>query len=345
MINSLCERIREIYQFPHKYLSPTLQPFKGNIDSSEQQHHFLVFLKPELLSLEEKVNLEAVLEFVFEHFREWNIRIEGIRNLSGMYLRKEHIISRNYETLHKISYGGWNFCSEKVKNLLREEFKKELTPLTQILGGHQFLEAHSEITPLLLNEMINLLTTKKLGSGVYAVYLEYSGNSYVLLNAFHPHQIESLTKPGTCIIALECYSSLSWVTLRREVIGTIYPQYAQEGSFRRKLYEKKDFLNLKTIDISNNGLHISPGPLEAAFQLLNFFVPEYESTNSAPMPSILKSLENKNFPKDYLFSLKENPHVKKEPDLLESPLFEWTEDMNNDEVYDLIKMLYNKTIL
>jgi hypothetical protein len=343
MIKSLCETIREFYEFPTKESAVTFRPFKGTIDGL-QHHHFLVFLKPEILSLEEGVNINAVLEFVFEHFRTWNVSIEGVRALSGMYLQKEKIISRNYETLHKISYQGWDACSEKVKSLLKEDFKDKLTPLTQILGGHQFLKAHPEITPFFLNEMVGSLTTKKLGSGAYGVFLEYKGNSYVLLNAFHPYQIESLTKPRSSIVALECYSNLSWAVLRREVIGTIYPQHAQKGSFRRELYEKKDFLGIKTVDISNNGLHVSPGPLEAAFQLLNFFVPGCEFINFSPMPSILKDLENSSLPRKYLFSLINNPHIEKESSSLESSLFEWTEDMDNKELCEFLKTQYNRKI-
>lgn len=343
MILEISEKIKNIYKSPEEDNTYIIKPFVGLIKEKNWRHHFLTFLKPEILSLQQGINVESTLNFIFDHYEKWGVHIEGIRILSGTHLREHQIISKNYETLHKISYAGLNACSEKVKFKINELCKLYNVSKENIFGGHEFLKINPEISSEFLNKTISFLENHKLGSGVYAVNIEHKNTPYIVLNGFHPFQVNSLTKPGDAIIALECFSNDPWTVLRHDFVGTVYPEQSKKGSFRRELFEKKQILNIKTVDISHNGLHISPGPIEAAFQLINFFVEETKSSDFFSQMNFFEKI-NTTLSREIISLLKTNPHVKKEGEPHKSPLFECTEDMNSEEAEKFLEKQYTDFI-
>jgi len=344
MLLEISKKLNHIDKYPNENVAFSVKPFGQYTKAKDFKHQFLIFLKPEILSLREGVNIEAVLEFIFDHYQKWGIHVEGVRVLSGAYLHQHNIISKNYETLHKISHNGLDACSERVKFRLDEVFVDYNIPKTNILGGHQFLKINPAFSPESLNKTINSLKTYKLGSGAYAVKLEYKDALYILLNAFHPFQVNSLTKLGNTIIALECFSNYPWTLLRHDFVGTVYPEQSKRGSLRRELFEQKEFFNIKTIDISNNGVHISPGPIEASFQLINFFVEESNSSDFFLHMTFFRKMNN-NIRREIISILRNNPQVNKEGEPYKSSLFEWTEDMNSEEADKFLKEQYHHFVL
>ena len=332
MLNETVKALENVFRNPKESIATSIRPYQGQYSSANARHshHFLTFLKPEVTSFSAGVNVKKLLELVLDHYAQWEVQIGGIRILSGSFLSQNHTISDNYETLHKISWHGLKFCSEKVTYNLTETFKGLLTPEVQILGGHQFLEENPEITSHYLRSITDALGTKKMGSGVYAVYTKMREEKLLFLNAFYPYQLENLTRPGSAIIAIECFSHHPWSSLRRDFIGTINPQHASANSFRKKLFEEKESLNINTVDISVNGIHISPGPVEAMFQLTHFFNDKPDTSFTSNRTVFGNSLKS-HLTDVQLCKLKENPHIKFAGNDLKSPLFECTEDMNSDE--------------
>lgn len=333
MINRIVECIRENDKLKEKPVIHNIAPFHGYKGIESLPHHFFLFLKPEVLSIRDSVNIDAVISLFLNHCDEWGVNIGGIKVFSGKAIRNNRLIERNYETLFSISNGGLTACSDSVRKNITTEFPNLHTSSCSILGGHQFLRKFTNLTAGVLNQLIDTKATKKVGSGAYAVKIHYSGNDYLLINAFHPYQIETLSPMGGVIIALECFSEHPWTVLRNQFIGTVVPENASSQSFRRKLFEGKRHLNLKNVDISNNGIHISPGPLEAAFQFKTFFS-ETEHT-------FIEALLKKIYPSSFIDFLFKNPHLKSSSAAAEKTLFEQTEDMCASTVIQYLDNYYS----
>lgn len=323
--------IKQIYHEPFEPYVFSIVPFRGK---GEKRHHFLTFLKPEILSIKDKVEVKDVLDFVMQHYKDWGVDIGGFAVFSGSYLKKNKNISKNYETLHKISYSGVIACSESVVNRLNHKFSDYIGDNSKVMGGHEFLRAHKELSANTLKEMVENKTTVKLGSGAYAVPINYQGVSYVLLNGFHPAQVDALTHMGNAIIALECESNNPWPVLRSEFIGSIYPEKSAETSFRRKLFERHHHFNIKDVNIERNGVHISPGPIESMYQLFNFF----HGIDNNFKSFVKKTAFSDVLDEDEFSEFGKNPHISIS-DKPSATLFELTEDMNLDEAKAFLKTL------
>jgi hypothetical protein len=329
VMNNIISSINQVIQQPNLPLSYSITPFKG---IRNKRHHFLTFLKPEILSFEKQVNINEVLNFVFSHYAKWRVDIGGMRVLSGRYLKEKNIISKNYETLHKISYYGERACSENILFKLYDLFSSEIFEGAEILGGHQFLEIFSNISERWLDELVSQQKTIKIGSGAYAVSIVFNKKPYIILNGFYPYQSINLTTSGEVVVAIECISDHHWPILRNDFVGSIYPQSANINSFRREIFERKDKFNIKDIDIAHNGIHISPGPIESVFQLFNFFAGNNINIESFITYTIL----NGHFSTNKIKSLEKNPFMKQNNNL-NSTIFELTEDMNSDEAINFLK--------
>jgi len=115
----------------------------------------------------------------------------------------------------------------------------------------------------------NLVTTR-LAGGTYVVKFNLMGKTQLVLNAFHPYQLVPYTAKGHSVVAFECHSDMSWADLRNKVCGTTDPKKAAQGSFRNLLLTNKDKYGLLSVDTSNNGCHMSAGPLEAMIEIQRF---------------------------------------------------------------------------
>lgn len=257
-----------VEESPNKPIEFSLIPYQGTERADKKINHFVIFLKPESLNYFTNIDQKNLLGLVFSTLEKLHVRIGGVRLLSGCYLRQNEIISNNYKLLNNISINGLEGCS---KTILEQALKIAKKNDAHILGGHQFLNQNDQFNSYSLCALSHNLETIKLGSGAYAANAHMFGQHFLLLNAFHPYQIDNLTRPGTGILALECFSKLSMNDLRFKVIGNIFPEKAEIGSIRRKIFDLKEDLRLPQVNIQYNYVHISPGPLEGIFQLIHFF--------------------------------------------------------------------------
>eukprot|EP00997_Jenningsia_sp_PLL12_P005896 NODE_2437_length_925_cov_181.130137_g2005_i0.p1 GENE.NODE_2437_length_925_cov_181.130137_g2005_i0~~NODE_2437_length_925_cov_181.130137_g2005_i0.p1 ORF type:complete len:208 (-),score=81.64 NODE_2437_length_925_cov_181.130137_g2005_i0:302-865(-) len=113
---------------------------------------------------------------------------------------------------------------------------------------------------------------RKLGGGTYALPMQVQGKgTHIVLNAFHPMQLQPFTTPGRGIIAMEGLSDRSWMDLRQKICGATNPFKAQEGSVRATLLKEKEALRLPEVDMAHNCVHMSAGPVEGMVEVLRFF--------------------------------------------------------------------------
>jgi len=262
----------------------------------------------------------------------FDVQIEGASLISSAYLRKHKIIDRHYGVLNRIAREGCGACSAHAMKKAAELYQD--ISKCRILGGYQFLEEYKEFSPYSLCILNDNLGTQKLGSGTYSIAANLFNQKILILNGFHPYQLEHLTQPGTQILALACSSSKRWKGLRANFIGTINPQYAAVGSFRKELFDGRHNFSLGIIDVAHNYVHISPGPLEGLFQVVRF-MSDYEEQDIVPFEKTnLGAAPGLSFDENVMTLLEMNPEIC--IDEAPIPVYDYTEDMHTVGVHDFL---------
>jgi Nucleoside diphosphate kinase len=245
------------------------------VEEDFTKNQFLAFLKPEATAVLDKVNVAGILQFVFNTLQRYNIEVRAVRILTGGYLQQYRIMDNHYGIINSISRRGPDAISVDAREALEKTFESDLHSGGKILGGHQFLERYPQFSPLVLSTISDNIGPKKLASGTYCLRLVLNDKILLILNAFHPYQLEKFTKRGTAIVILEAVSSTAWRIVRQQLVGATDPFKAAEGSLRHTFLKQRNEFGLSAVNLSNNGIHLSAGPLEGAIEVRNFFS-EYE---------------------------------------------------------------------
>jgi nucleoside diphosphate kinase len=236
-------------------------------DPPAGRNHFVLFLKPEVLDMGDGVEVEAILNLVATALKANGVRTGAVRALNGRYLGRYHIMEEHYGVINRASRLGEKALSPPTLTKLVEEVQG----IGSILGGHEFLEKFPQVSPYALNIIADTLGTKKIAAGKYYGVLNVEGERIVVLNPFHPQQVEHYTAPGRTIVVIECATDTDWAVLRQKMTGATNPAKAEPGSIRRTLLDKKAKLGLRDVGTATNGVHCSAGPLEAMLEFSRFF--------------------------------------------------------------------------
>ncbi len=243
---------------PERLLAP-LQP------RPEARHQALVLLKPECFLAPDPA---AVLELALNHLEAAG-SVAGAVAVDGPVLERLGTMDRHYRLASELSRGASGLLSDEDRQRLLDLC--DLPFGTPVFGGHELLTRVPGLEAADLDEAWYARKPRKLRSGTYAVPFETTEGPCLLVNGFYPAQVAHFTAPGRRTALLLLQSERPWAWLRREMLGDTYPERALPGSLRRTLLEQKDTLGLERVDITANFVHLSAGPLEALWELLNFF--------------------------------------------------------------------------
>jgi hypothetical protein len=95
------------------------------------------------------------------------------------------------------------------------------------------------------------------------------------------------------------------------------------------LYANPEHYGQKDVSINTNGVHLSAGPFEAAFEVVNFFGDLINLDPNHTPPLAIKRVIEAGILKDRALSLLDNPQIN------ESDLFSETENLNTDDAVKL----------
>jgi hypothetical protein len=246
-----------------------IRPYVFDRDVSTNQ--FVLFLKPEATAIDKGVRVERILEIVFDALQKWDVHLGAVRVLNYSHLHKYRIMDKHYGVINEISRRGISAISDDAKIALQRIFESELKAGAVVLGGHQFLEKVPAFSAFALSTVSDNIGSKKLAGGTYCLPLRVSGETLLVLNGFHPYQLEHFTSPGKAIVVMECSAKTSWANLRQQLIGATNPTNAAQGSIRRILLEKIRELGMEDVNQGANGIHLSAGPLEGMVEIQRFF--------------------------------------------------------------------------
>jgi hypothetical protein len=249
-----------------------------------QLNQFVMFLKPDVTDGAGGVRVAAIVDALRELLSRHSIGIWATRVVSGRLLARTHLVERHYGVVNAISRRGMAALTEAAIAALHEHYRDELESGYEVLGGHQCLAEFPSLSPLALSTRFDSGGSRRLAAGTYACALTIDGKQVVLLNGFHPRQIERFTLDSAVTVLLEGRSTTAWRTLRREVAGATDPAMARPGSFRHALLVRATEWRVPEVSQNANGIHMSAGPLEGMVEVGRFLGggtasgPQLEST-------------------------------------------------------------------
>jgi hypothetical protein len=310
-----------------------LRDVKNHNDSLDT-HQFVTFLKPEVS--DGPVEVSSVLELFFSCCQQNKIQIGGICISKNTRDTPETVIDQVYPFLAQVSYNGLRSLKDASIHKINEFFGRNLSGRSSMLGGDELLHAFPNLSAQSLQLIVDGSGVIKIGSGLYASYLPEFNS--VVLNGFYPAQRNWLGKDGSVLIIFECRSQLAWNVIRREFIGSVFPELADKGSFRSLCFHKSQELKLNEISVSRNCIHISPSPFEAVRLLDLFFtrVPTYQRSKFE-ISIFAKNLIEEGIQLDTIESWLSNPEVITPRGIIS--LFDYSEDMDARALKSFLKEL------
>lgn len=294
-----------------------------HIGQTDRQNELVFFIKPELLRVDDNAKILTSLKLIEEKFADHKVSVDGTVILPGKVLADYEIMNRHYGFINQLS----RMASEMVTADTREEmFKKlglEQHSEYQVLGGHEFLQTFQAKVEA-LNDIWFGQGAQKLRSGFYFIADTYKGVPILLINGFHPSQLMHFTKEDHRIVLMLLHADADWYDLKFNLVGDTFPEKADPNSIRGQLFAHPERYGQDDVGINTNGVHLSAGPFEAAFEVVNF-LGRILSLNPEETPpfAIQKSLEA-GVDRENALSFLNNPSIA------DSDLFSETENLNTE---------------
>jgi hypothetical protein len=236
----------------------------------KKKNELIFFFKPWCFTSKNFDDNASIVKLAFEKFREFKVEISGVLKLTGKRLEELEIMDKHYGVINKLSRCASKNLSEEEEEIIAETLGISNLKEYHILGGHECLAKFPKFDEYSLNDFWAQKKSKRLRSGFYYNSYEYENEKIILVNGFHPSQLSNYTHPDRQLIILLVHSDTSWEELKEDLIGNTYPERAVPNSIRGELFRNREAYGINQISISRNYVHLSAGPFEALFEIVNF---------------------------------------------------------------------------
>lgn len=277
-----------------------LVPFRF---TAQAENQFIFFFKPEVFGVRDLARRRSIIDVVMRKLDEYSVSIAGTALLSGAFLDAASAMDRHYGYINVMSRRASEALSEEEAHAVRRA--AGAADDVRIIGGHEYLR-ESGIAPHALDTRWREKAFAKVRSGLYVEQMDLNGFPVVVVNGFHPAQLARFTAPDHMIAVMLLETDLPWSIVRSRVIGDTFPEKAARGSIRRELLDAAGTLGLGTVNIANNGVHLSAGPFEAYFEMINFLSEIQEARFDQQLPTVARYLRELGFEK-HLDRVRRNP--------------------------------------
>jgi hypothetical protein len=303
------------------------------IGGTKKQNELVFFIKPELLNTKDE-KIFNTLQLIKSKFIEFNVEISGAAIVTGAYLEKHEIMNRHYGYINQLSRMASKMVDAEIREQMFDLIKREDDSQHMMLGGHEFLKFFATDVSTLSDQWF-AQPANKLRSGFYFIEETFHGQPVLLVNGFHPSQLGHFTKEDHRIYLMLLHTNTDWYALKFDLVGDTFPERAKPESIRGMLFADPEHYGQEEVGINSNGVHLSAGPFEAAFEVVNFFGPLLDIHPEETPPLVIRRAVESGLPKQKALTCLENPPVNG------SDLFSKTENMNTrtavDFVLDLMK--------
>ncbi|HVF06393.1 MAG TPA: hypothetical protein VNA20_16240 [Frankiaceae bacterium] len=300
----------------------TIVPYRAS--GPDDINEFCLFLKPELTALP-LPGLATAFGIVIDALHAHAVEVSAAAVIPGQVLDESGMIRAHYGVIDDVARRGTAAFSPEAASafkLLVEESEVQGAP---VLGGFQLLELYPYFTPAALAVLYDNLVSTRLSGGTHGAVANIRGNRVVVLNGFHPDQIERYTARDASIVALVCRTRTPWRVLRQEMTGSTNPVAAVSGSIRRTILERQDEVGLREFNAGMNGVHVSAGAVEGMVEIARYFSGSGSEVKlvTTTFGQLLASM---NLPEESLAKLAANP--TSEFGGRTAPLFDMTEEVD-----------------
>jgi hypothetical protein len=303
-----------------------------NIDTS--QHEFLFFIKPEITLNIDSIDLKAILEMMFGKFTQFRLNVKDIRLLGASYLEKFDIIARHYGVINALSRSPHEFLSLEAVEKFKAIYGKTPNEVN-MLGSLEFPQHFPDFTPYSLDHLWQNSKSEKLAGGTYCAVAKVQGKEVFLINGFHPRQLIHFTENGHSIVAFTLTGELDWSVARNNFIGKTNPKDAQAGSLRNELLNQQQIFGLQAVSASQNGFHLSAGPVESLVELIRY-CSDYSNNKIRTADDFIFGRQLKGrFTETQIRQIFDNQLVTHEGEIIS--IFDLTEEKNSLTAIELLK--------
>ena len=303
------------------------------IGREDRQNELLLFMKPELFLVEDPTFIRNATALVLEKLAEYQAFVHGIAIVGGQFLADKGIMDRHYGFINRLSKNASQILTAEDKARVMTALGLTSLEGIDLLGGHEYMQKYPDETFEELDRFWFSKKSIKIQSGFYLQLYEKNGGKLVLINGFHPGQLDHFTHPDHKVALFLVHSDTAWKTLRNEMVGNTYPEKAAPSSIRGSIYAEPPRYGLSQVDISNNGVHLSAGPFEGVFELMNFFGGLYVRKKDRMVPLVIRRLMARGMSEEKALTVSQNPQIKL--DGKQTDLFSATEDLDTKQAVDL----------
>jgi hypothetical protein len=157
------------------------------------QSEFLVFLKPEIF-MGERLFQEKRVQMINDLLETHGVTIDGMLIVGGKFIEEKGIMAAHYGFINQISNHASEIVTDgeraKMTELLGEDCSQTL-----ILGGHEALKKFTTLNPESLDTLWFTKKSLKVKGGFYFQKYTYEGVTFLLVDGFHPQQLDYFTRP------------------------------------------------------------------------------------------------------------------------------------------------------
>ncbi len=296
-----------------------IQPIE--VDNTRSENELVFFIKPELLDVQDDAKIANSLRLIEEKFKEYRVTVSGAAIVPGAVLEQYEIMNRHYGFINQLSRLASKMIDAETRRAMFAKLGLEDDGSHKILGGHEFLKAFDADLDTLSDVWFGK-GAEKMRSGFYFVEETFQGQPILLVNGFHPSQLTHFTRPDHRIVLMLLHTDTDWERMKFSLVGDTFPERAKPASIRGTLFADPPAYGQAEVGINTNGVHLSAGPYEAAYEVVNFFGNLLALDPHQTPPAVIQRSMDVGVPQDLAFKLLENPAIGN------SDLFSKTENLD-----------------
>lgn len=248
----------------------------GQRQPVDDRSQAILFIKPEVTTAG-ILATTGFIEMVSKKLDEFDVEVENMGILGWKYLSALNIMGQHYGVINKVSREG----SAALTDDALAKARAIGAPEDRVLGGHEFLQEFPQFDAISLTVLWDNLNagSVRVAPGTYAMRVQVLSEYVILLNGFHPYQLDHFHGEGQAIIVATIRTDRPWNELREKMIGDTDPTKADPSSIRAQLLANAKNLGIPVVNKGLNGIHLSAGPLEAMVEVVRFNANDEESVS------------------------------------------------------------------
>jgi hypothetical protein len=303
------------------------------------RNELIMFIKPEAFMVAETEQTAKIADLVLSKLATFDAEVAGVALIGGKVLDRLEIMSAHYGLINYLSRTASQSLNDEDRIKIATALAIDLAGYA-IFGGHEYLAEYPSENSLDLDKLWFDGRSTKIRSGFYVKTAEKDGRKIVLVNAFHPEQLNHFTNPNHRIALLLVHSNTSWSALKNTMTGATFPDKADPASIRGVLHHSPAEYGFESVTIANNTVHLSAGPFEGLFEIKNFFGKLINLDIAATQPHAVKQMLAAGLTLEQALGSLSNPIITEDPK--PTDLFSATEDADTETAIGVYKAFLGK---